>query len=146
MKDIKQLVGQFRDAIDAAREAGEFQKDYSFYNFPRGCCGDTCDLLAAFLLAHGITTYYVWGIYKGQTHAWLLTGNHTIIDITGDQFHSRPEFLNYNESAYVGTADGFHNLFKYENRNIRENKGLDALASTCSQRLKLLNQKISKYL
>ena len=64
MRDIRQLVNQFRNAIDVARDAGEFDADYSFYKFPRGCCGDASDLLAQFLLENGVKTYYVCGTYR----------------------------------------------------------------------------------
>lgn len=50
MSEIERLVNQFRDAIDMARDSGDFDKDISFYKFPRGCCGDASDLLAQFLL------------------------------------------------------------------------------------------------
>ena len=46
MKDIEQLATQFRKAIDAALEAGEFDNDSIYRRFPRACCGDTSDLLA----------------------------------------------------------------------------------------------------
>ena len=45
MKDIEQLATQFRKAIDAALEAGEFDNDSIYRRFPRACCGDTSDLL-----------------------------------------------------------------------------------------------------
>lgn len=152
MKDIKQLVNQFRDAIDVARDAGDFDKDSSFYKFPRGCCGDTSDLLAQFLLKNGIGTYYVCGMYRDgsfenhQSHAWLLTHNDTIIDITGDQFKDNPDFLNYDKSVYVGVEDDFHRLFEVEDRDINENFGLDALSSICQPRLNELYRKIIKYI
>lgn len=152
MKDIKRLVNQFRDAIDIARDAGEFDKDISFYKFPCGCCGDASDLLAQFLLKNGIRTYYVCGTYRDgsfenfQSHAWLLTGNQTIIDITGDQFRDNPEFLNYDKSVYVGVEDDFHKLFEFEDRDVHENNGLNALGSMCQQRLNGLYRKILKYI
>ena len=152
MKDIKVLVKQFRDAIDLARDAGEFYMDYSFRQFPCGCCGDTSDLLAQFLLENDIRTYYVCGTYRGgslenfQTHAWLLTDNKTIIDITGDQFKYSPELLNYNKPVYVGREDNFHRLFEVEDRSTHENMGLDALGSMCQPRLKDLYSKIVKYI
>lgn len=135
MKDIKRLVNQFRAAIDLAKDAGNFDMDFSFYKFPRGCCGDTCDLLAQFLLENDIRTYYVCGTYidgsfeNHQYHAWLLTDNHTIIDITGDQFKDNPDFLKYDKSVYVGVDDDFHRLFKFEDRDIHKNFGLDTLGS-----------------
>jgi hypothetical protein len=152
MKGIELLVKQFRDAIDLAKDAGEFYKDCSFRKFPLGCCGDTSDLLAQFLLENNIRTYYVYGTYRGssfenrQTHAWLLTDNNTIIDITGDQFKYNPNFFNYDKSVYLGAEDDFHRLFEVEHRNIHENMGLDALGSMCQPRLKELYSKIVKYI
>jgi len=152
MKDIKRLVNQFRDAIDVARDAGEFDKDFSFYKFPRGCCGDASYLLAQFLLENGIRTYYVCGTYRDgsfenfQSHAWLLTDNQTIIDITGDQFRDNPDFLNYDKSVYVGAEDDFHRLFEVEDRDVHENIGLNALGSMCQPRLNGLYSKVIKYI
>lgn len=151
MKDIKRLVNQFRDAIDIARDEGQFDTDLSFYKFPHRCCGDASDLLAQFLLENGIRTYYVYGTYRDgsfeniQTHAWLITDNQTIIDITGDQFRGKKDFLNYDKSVYVGSMDDFHRLFEFEDRNIHENIGLDALGSMCQPRLNGLYRKIIKY-
>ena len=98
MKDIKRLANNFRNAIDIARELGEFERDLSFCNFPRGCCGDN------------------------------------------------PDFLNYDKSVYVGAEDDFHRLFEVEDRNVRENIGLDALGSFCQPRLYGLYKKIIKYI
>ncbi len=60
MKDIKRLANQFREAIEVAKEEREFYKDIVFRNFPIGCCGDTCDLLAQFLLDKDIEIYCVY--------------------------------------------------------------------------------------
>ena len=141
MNNINRLVKQFRDAIDVARDTGDFNNDFSFYKFPRGCCGDTSDLLGQFLLENFIRTYYVFGMYKNQSHAWLLTENRIIIDITGDQFKNNMDFLNYDKSVYVGAEDDFYRLFKVEDNNIRD-IGLDVLDSKCQQRLKVLYNKI----
>ena len=152
MTDIKLLAKQFRESIDTVRNAGEFDKDFSFYNFPRGCCGDACDLLAHFLLDNGIRTFYVCGTYNDgsfdniQSHAWLLTENQTIIDITGDQFRNNPIFLNYNTPVYVGAGDDFHRLFEVEDRNIHRSTRLDELGSMCQPRLFELYEKIIKHL
>ena len=152
MDNILSLAIQFRDAIDAARDAGEFQGDFSFNSFPRGCCGDASDLLAQFLLENGIKTYYVCGTYSNgsfdgiQSHAWLITVNNIIVDITGDQFRSNPTFMNYDKPVYVGAKKRFHRLFRVENRDVRENIGLDALGGMCQSRLNDLYLKIYKYL
>ena len=116
MDHIIRLAVQFRDAIDAARDAGEFKGDFSFNSFPRGCCGDASDLLAQFLLENGIKTYYVCGTYRNgsfdgiQSHAWLKTENNVIVDITGDQFKNNPTLMNYDKPVYVGGKNRFQEL------------------------------------
>jgi hypothetical protein len=120
MKDIIQLANQFREAIEVAKEERAFYNDIVFCNFPVGCCGDTCDLLGQFLLDNDIKIYYVRGTYRDglfehmQTHAWLLTDNQNIIDITGDQFRYTPYLLNYNKSVYVGLENDFYRLFEID--------------------------------
>ncbi|MBD7912232.1 MULTISPECIES: hypothetical protein [Clostridium] len=152
MKDIKRLVNQFRHAIDMAKDEGDFNKDRSFSKFPSGCCDDTSDLLAEFLLRNGIRTYCVCGTYRDgsfenhQSHAWLLYDNHIIIDITGDQFKYNSNFLNYDKSVYIEVEDDFHRLFEVEDRDIRKSVGLDALGSGSQPRLKELYRKIIKYI
>lgn len=152
MEGIKRLVNQFRDGLYRAKDAGEFDKDFSFNKFPRGCCGDASELLAQFLLEHGIKTNYICGTYREgscdtfQSHAWLLTNNQIIIDITGNQFNDNPVFLNYDKSVYVGAGDDFHRLFEFEDRDVHENKGLNTLGSMCQPRLNELYQKIIKYI
>ena len=38
---IKVLATSFRGAIEIAKDAGEFDNDFAFPRFPKGCCGDT---------------------------------------------------------------------------------------------------------
>jgi hypothetical protein len=120
MKNIKRLATQFREAINVAKDDRMFLREAVFREFPCGCCGIASELLAQFLLEGGIHTYYVCGNYREggfdnfQSHAWLVTENDIIIDITGDQFRYEPVFLNYNKSVYVGPMDDFHNLFEID--------------------------------
>lgn len=99
-------------------------------------------------MENGIRTYYVCGTYIDdsfdnlQSHAWLLTDNHIIIDITGDQFKNNPALLNYDKSVYVGEEDDFHKLFEVAAGNIRKNISLDTLGSMCQPRLYELYRKI----
>lgn len=152
MNRIEQLVTQFRSAIDCALEAGEFDNDSIYRRFPCGCCGDTCELLAQYLLNKGIKTDYVCGYYWGtadenvQTHAWLLIDKHLIIDITADQFSNSSTFLNYDKSVYIGDGDDFHRLFEVEDRDIHECRGLSELGGFCAPRLWDLYRKILKYI
>lgn len=148
MKDIAQFATRFREAIDLALEAGEFDSDSIYRRFPRACCGDTSDLLAQYLLEKGIKTDYVCGTYwggpdeNGQSHAWLIVDKHIIVDITGDQFSGRSNFLNYDKSVYVGEEDDFHRLFEVEDRDAYEHHGLNALSVFCASRLWNLYRKI----
>ena len=153
LKNIKYLVTRYRSAIDKAMSMGEFDNDFSFNHFPCGCCGDASDLLAQYLLDNGIKTYYVCGNYYSddptngtQSHAWLLTLNKTIIDITGDQFRDSSTFLNYDKSVYIGPEDEFHRLFEVEGRDVHENMGLEALGDICFPRLSRLYVKIGQYI
>ena len=150
-ENIVQLVKGFRTAIDTAKSHGEFDEDFSFCHFPRGCCGDTCLLLGHYLLANGINSRYVCGNYHGkhghfQSHAWLLTDDEMIIDITGDQFKERKDFLNYSIATYCGPIDTFHAMFQVATHNVRNTVPLESLAGINPHRLPALYQSISKYL
>ena len=152
MTDIERLAIQFRKAIELAQNAGEFENDFSFYKFPRACCGDASDLLAQFLLENGIKTWYTYGTfrpsrYEGtQTHAWLITSDCQIIDITGDQFRNNRTFLCYDKSVYVGEIDAFHLLFEDSDRWVIESKGINSLGIRSQERLKKLYRIIMSYL
>jgi hypothetical protein len=61
--ELKQKVTKFRQAIEAAKENGEFIRDIVFRDFPSGCCGDASDLLAEYLLHDDIKTKYICGSY-----------------------------------------------------------------------------------
>jgi len=81
---IREYSLEFRIALEKLKE-NEILESKHFMRFPRGCCGDTSDLLAKYLLSKGIETSYAWGIYNGHSHGWLVYQNY-IIDITADQF------------------------------------------------------------
>lgn len=152
MEDIQKLVTDFRRAIDAANANGEFDKDFSFNRFPRGCCGDASDLLGEYLLEKDIQSIYVCGNRyfddpeEGtQSHAWLLVDD-MIADITGDQFSDRLIYYNYDIPGYYGPMDDFHRLFDVEDRDVRKTVHLVELGGFCYPRLKDLYGKINKYL
>ena len=150
MKDIIHLANQFREAIEVAKKERAFYKDFLFRNFPVGCCDDTCDLLAQFLLDNDIEIYRVHGTYRDglfediQSHTWLLTDNQIIIDIAGDQFRHTPHLLNNNKSVYVGAENHFYRLFEVD--SIDAHKGIDALGDGCQDRLNELYRKIMRYI
>ena len=77
-QDIYELASIFKSAMIAARDEGFFSIYNDFSHFPRGCCGETCYLLASFLREHGIDTLYVWGDYRTQSHAWLVVNDNRV--------------------------------------------------------------------
>ena len=99
-KDILSLAAVFREAIENTPGL-----PVPLDRFPKGACGETCDLLAQWLWEHHIESYYYCGRHAdGATHAWL-EADGQIVDITGDQF---PEFP---YSIYVGPLTMFHAQF-----------------------------------
>jgi len=154
MHKIELLAIQFRNAIESAIRAGDpdIVSDICFSEFPEGCCGDACDLLAQYLLDHYIKTYYVCGTFADkpsagiQSHAWLLTEDDFIIDITGDQFREDPRFLFYDCPVYFGEEDSFHKLFDNEDLEIRESVELSNINMFAQFRLVELYKSICKYL
>jgi len=153
MGNIRQLVIQFRNAIECAQQNGETDKLEFFKRFPRGCCGDASIFLGHFLLEKGIETYYICGNCpaenfweNSQSHAWLLLEDSIIIDITGDQFKDDEHFLNYNHSVYFGPIDDFHNLFMTEGFNKRKSVFLNQLNLMEPHMFFDIYYKIKKYL
>ncbi len=51
---IEKLASEFRTAIEMAKKEGEFEADFIFSRFPRGCCGDVSSLLGQYLLENNI--------------------------------------------------------------------------------------------
>lgn len=85
----------------------------SFFNdFPRGCCGDTSNLLAKYLSEYNISPVYVWGINNNrQSHAWLEYQD-WILDITAEQFAS------IDDKVLVTMDTTWHSQFIEQNREI----------------------------
>lgn len=128
MNTILKYANDFRDAIERAAQAGETDELHFFDKFPRGCCGDTSDLLAQYLCDNGIQTVYVCGTYyygestyDSRSHAWLLVDDDIIVDITGDQFRLNKELHYRDQRVYVGYEDEFYRLFEVDyNRDVHE--------------------------
>ena len=150
---IKKLAKRFRDSICKAKGNGEFNDDFMFCNFPRGCCGDAADLLGIFLMENGIKdVLYVCGnCYEGldegmQSHAWLQIAD-LIVDITGDQFRCDERYYYYDETVYVGPLDDFHKLFEVRPcMDIRQVVNINNCSEVCRGRLQKLYLIIMEYL
>ena len=111
-KEIYRLASEFRAAI----EKTSFDKP-PMDHFPHGACGDSSLLLSEYLTQHGYKSRYYCGEHafggerNSQTHAWVILENGIFVDITGDQFKNKPEFLNYDAPVYVGEKNDFFELF-----------------------------------
>jgi hypothetical protein len=111
--DIVNLANRMRNALEAiAPNMAPTPFPPSWHIFPKACCGDTSNLLAAYLAEHGFHDFtYVMGYFKksgGPSHAWL-DGNGLIIDITSDQFSDRvPKALG---PVYVSTKRDWHDQY-----------------------------------
>lgn len=117
-------VKHFRDAMDIAKESGEFRTIYPFFKFPKDCCDYTCDLLGQYLSERGIITHQVNCVSKYNEswhHVWLETSDGILIDITADQFIEKISQLNeIPKAVYVGEKGQIHKIFCM-NRTIEPN-------------------------
>lgn len=84
--------------------------------FPRGCCGLASDLLQKYFGEHNIFIRCVYGNYgfgeDGESHIWLETDDHILIDSTGDQYRYHESPIYFAKEVYVGSRTAFHNAFK----------------------------------
>lgn len=119
-QEIYNLVYTFRDAVIAALNANRFNNDINFKHFPKRCCGDTCCLLAEFLLSNGYKTIYVWGDYQDQSHAWLVLKDFRVKEPIRCYYEPPMEIrdiLNtYSNNAYINPID----ITKYEENDLAD--------------------------
>lgn len=92
-KDIYKIALRFRRAIIAAKKERKFYHRDRMSNFPGGCCDDSSDLLAYYLLTeYNIPSRQRKGVYytgdpnDTTNHAWLELDGELFVDITADQF------------------------------------------------------------
>ena len=93
----------------------------TFNDFPRGSCGDTCEVLAEILreLGHGSSQYKVGCRENGNSHAWLEM-NSVIIDITADQFDE------ISDPVYIGPSNPWYQSFEIQQEHEAGYSRLDA--------------------
>ena len=146
---------QFREAIEAARDAGEFkqQKPYQrepMVNFPCDCCDDTVDLFIHYLYhTLGIDSIKVNGCYYSKKlkctcyHTWQVFED-WVVDLTGDQFDNDSDVKIKTIPVYVGLMDDFHNQF--ENLQLEHSCGIECLGSGSHERMYRLYDAIIRHL
>ncbi len=69
-----------------------------------------------------------------------------IVDISGDQFKHKSEFLFFDKSVFVGKSDEFHSLFKVEARGVHPFTGVENLGCFAYPRLSVLYKYITEYI
>lgn len=112
INDIEASAQRFRRALDEIHE----HLGVPFDQFPRGCCGDTSELLAAFLTDAGLGIFrYVsgWREDGSTSHAWLEQEG-VVVDVTADQFED------YIGRPFVTTDRTWHTQF-LRRQDAREN-------------------------
>ncbi len=122
MKDIDtiwKLVLKFRLAIENLTE-NDYGESSWFSQFPKGCCGDTCELLSKYLFENGIEAEFVNGVNDFQWHAWLEYKGY-IIDITADQF---PEI---SDKVVIRLDKKWYSRFKRQTREYKDFEADDKL-------------------
>lgn len=123
MVKIKQLTKRFRKAIEIAFDEDQFRSHPPLSRFPKDCCDFACDLLGQFLLENGIETHQVNGACTTDMswhHAWLLTDDGIVIDITGDQFIGKLVSADEVSPTQAGSENKIHKLF-CKNRHCEQN-------------------------
>jgi len=92
----------------------------TFKQFPKGSCGDTCEVLAEYLkdLGYGDFKYISGKLENGDSHAWILQ-NGIIIDITSDQF------CEISTPVYFGPANSWYNQFDIQSKHTAGYENLD---------------------
>lgn len=152
-QELLHEANRFRQAIERAKEAGEFIpqrfKHERMNNFPHDCCDDTADLFTHYL-------YHIFGIdsirldgeyydsYRGYTcgHSWQETSG-WIVDLTGDQFEDDPSVSIKAASVYVGEMDDFHRQFEIKRQE--HSCGIECLGDGCWDRMYSLYDAIIRH-
>lgn len=133
MDELVTLVKEFRSKIDFAFNEGLFLHDITFNRFPKACCGDACCLLAEYLKANGIQTIYVCGVFRNQSHAWLVLKDNTIHN-PDPKYYTMPDEIKSLLTAYgMEVSDEPYNISKYEDIDLINGTLIDITADQFGQ-------------
>lgn len=120
-QDIYNIAVTFRAAILQAKYDRKFDIKDRMHKFPNGGCDDSCDLFAYHLATEyhfhtrqGNGIYYGDNPYNTTNHAWLITDDKIIIDLTADQF---PYFYALDKGIYVGQENSFYEDLEHKQIN-----------------------------
>lgn len=124
---IYDLACLFKAAMLAAKADGYFNRDICFREFPRGCCGDTCYLLASFLKEKDIETLYVWGDRGFQSHAWLVVNDNRVRQSSTRYIKLEHEYIEL-LNRYGGESGGTIEDSRYRARDLTNGLIIDITA------------------
>ena len=154
-KKIRDYAIQFRKAIEAARDAGEFRPEKTYQrepmvNFPCDCCDDTADLFIHYLYhTFGIDSLKVTGSYYSKRlkctyyHTWQVFEG-WVVDLTGDQFDNDSDIKVKTIPVYVGFMGDFHKQFR--DLHSEHSCGIECLGSGSHERMYRLYDAISLHM
>ena len=133
---IVDKVKEFRDLIERTDFSLHHDSEW-FSDFPRGCCGDTANLLWKFLQINFNGKYdsdirIKNGEKNGRWHAWLEYRDTIVIDVTADQFHS------ISEPVIITTDKEFYREFRRHDNNVYIEPDFDMVESYNRARLSRL--------
>lgn len=144
---------RFRQAIEDAKEAGEFKSNkYRFERmnrFPHDCCDDAADLFTHYLfIKYNVDSIRVDGEYYDKkhgrcAHSWQVTDG-LLIDLTGDQFEADASIPIKANAVYVGAMDAFHRQFQIFRKE--RSCGIECLGNGSHERMYGLYDSIIKYI
>lgn len=153
--DIKEYATRFRKAIEAARDAGEFdpQKRNQYepmVKFPDDCCDDTVILFIHYLFHEfGKDSLEVKGSYYSKQldctcfHWWQVFEG-WVVDLTGDQFENDSDIRIKTIPVYVGPMGDFHKQFVIVQSN--HSCGIECLGTDSHERMYKLYKSIMKHM
>lgn len=88
-RELLELISKIRLGLESFRDQLDSRGAYqNFYQFPKGCCGDTTMIVNHILVNKGFSNIQQVTAKKAKTHdshAWTLL-NDICIDLTADQF------------------------------------------------------------
>lgn len=117
--DLYLHIRAFRKAIEGYAHSKDCC-NRQLASFPTGCCEYASELLQKYLCDVGVFTFLVRASFdnngQDEFHVWLETDKGIIIDITGDQYRYKSEYLFYSQPVFMGNADEFHNLFSIQTK------------------------------
>lgn len=132
-QQLFEIASSFRHAIQTAKKNQDFHNRNDRMNyFPRGCCDDSADLLGYHLYkTYNIMSSQGNGVFRDDNpynttnHAWIVLLDHTIIDITADQF---TYFAKYPDGIFIGQPNHFYknldDIHYYEHYDIEQSERL----------------------